>query len=282
MRDARAVSNSSALIVVAVVFALTGCGDDGNPAPPLPTLPPPPVIIADLPVEFVVPGDHPVADEASVVADGLLQSIWPEAGDAVAALFPTTLDNWAVTDADCWTCSLDYRPTVLRRILCRACPEAGNFAWELRGQDLDEQGAVVASRPLYRGVTTTDGREGRFSRISRGDSSQVLISWTWTASAARDSILWTFFLGPVDPMLEDATLAWRRDDEGTRHFVWIWPQDERIAFQLTADGAVALQDARWSQEDSTWPLVHELAWQGDHGTWRVYDPPGVPARQEAW
>jgi hypothetical protein len=49
-----------------------------------------------------------------------------------------------------------------------------------------------------------------------------------------------------------------------------------------ADGAVALQDAWWSQKDLAWPLLHEMAWQGDHGTWTVYDPPGVPARQEAW
>jgi hypothetical protein len=282
MRDTRAISRSLALIVVAVGFGLAGCGDDGDPTQPPPTLQPPPVIIADLPVKFVHPGDHPVAAEASQVAADLLLSIWPEAGGAVAALYPTTRDNWSVNDAGCWTCTLDYRPWVPRRVLCRACPEGEDFAWGLRGQDLDETGAVISSRPLYRGGTTADGREGRFSRISTGDSSQVLISWTWTASAARDSVLWTFYLGPVDPLLEDATLAWRRDDAGTRHFVWIWPKDEKITFQLTADGAVSLQDARWSEEDSTWPLVHEMAWQGDHGTWTVYDPPGVPARQEVW
>jgi hypothetical protein len=108
---------------------LPGCHDDREVTSPDAIAGPPPVVIADLPISFEFRSENPSALAASETADDLLMSMWSEAGHAQATFYPTTLDNWWLTDDRCWACAQDWRPDIPRRILCTVCPQDGHGAW---------------------------------------------------------------------------------------------------------------------------------------------------------
>jgi hypothetical protein len=275
--SARRVPGWAAVLLATL---LPACGNDDvtavNPGPPA-------LVIADLPEHFDLGSDDQRAKDASAFANELLSSIWPEGGHAHADLNPMRDLPWTPADGGCVSCVQDWRPLYLKRLLTIVCPEGDGFGWEIHRQTLDKDGSVVDSHVGLRGTTAADGSTGEFSYLRVEAPHPPLVSWSWHASPDRSSVDWQFFLGPAQPSALDADLHWSRDSAGERRWTWIWPEDERIEFDLNEDDTAGwIHDDRWAAEADGWSRRSEVRWQDGHGEWTTYDAEGSLVLDEEW
>jgi hypothetical protein len=262
---------------------LASCGDEDNLVKPKLETGAPLAQVADLPDSLELISDAPVARDAQAWATELFNAVWMEAGTARAALYPSRILPWSRTDRGCWRCSYGYGADTLAEGVYLACPAVHGHSWRFDYRKWCDSHSVCDYHPIARGTTGTAGRTGAFSQYFRYDSTQVMYSWEWTASAGADSVHWTFYRGEIVPARPAATMDWSVGADGTRSWIWAWPADERWEMQVASDPATGwLKDYIWNASTGAWRVTHIFNWSGGHGTWDKYNASGQLIESLSW
>ncbi|MGD1048839.1 MAG: hypothetical protein ABR899_08835 [Candidatus Krumholzibacteriaceae bacterium] len=277
------MKNYLCISICLTLALLASCGDDDNFVRPKLETGAPLAQVADLPDSLDLMSDAPVARDAQAWALDLFHAVWGEAGLARAALYPSQFLPWSRTDGGCWRCSYGNGADTLEENVYLACPAVHGHTWRFDYRKWCDHHVVCDYRPLARGTTGTAGRTGAFSEYFPYDSTQVLYSWEWTASAGADSIHWTFYRGAIEHVKAAATMDWSVSADGTRHWIWAWPADERWEMQVASDPSTGwLKDYIWNASTGAWRISHIFNWAGGHGTWDKYNASGALIESLSW
>jgi hypothetical protein len=271
-------------ILLCLSFALlASCADEDDVVKPKPETGAPIAQAADLPDSLDLRSSAPNARAAQARATELFTAVFWEAGMARAVLYPTRDLPWSRTGDGCWRASYTPGTDPLSLGVYRACPAAGGHTWRFDLIQLCSPAVICSCRPIARGETGENGATGAFSRYSRYDSTRVVSSWQWIASAGADSIHWTFYQGEIEPAAYSAAMDWCVDESGARTWIWVWPVDERWEMEVQADPATGwLKDYLWNGSKSAWILSDSFAWSGGHGTWNRCDEAGEVIETLGW
>jgi hypothetical protein len=112
----------------------------------------------------------------------------------------------------------------------------------------------------------------------------VTFSWTWKLELDGATIRWTFYRGEAAPGRLAATMDWSASEDGTRNWVWMWPNDEKwTMFWVAGDPSYGrLVDYLWNDSAGAWRLTHIFNWERGHGTWDKYGLDGEIIETLSW
>jgi hypothetical protein len=273
-------------LCISICFAfalLSSCGDDDNIVKPKLETGAPLAQIADLPDSLDLESNAPVARDAQAWAMELFHAVWGDAGLARAALYPSRFLPWSRTDGGCWRCSYTNGADTLSENVYLACPAVHGHRWRFDYRKWCIPHNICDYRPIARGTTGTAGTTGAFSEYFPYDSTRALYSWEWAASAAADTIHWTFYRGEIVHIKPAATMDWSVGADGTRNWTWAWPADERWEMQVASDPSTGwLKDYIWNTSTGVWRVTHIFNWSGGHGTWDKYNASGQLIESLSW
>jgi hypothetical protein len=254
----RSLAAAGAVILLGLLLA--SCGGDDGPTVPPPVSPPLPAV-AELPPLPVFGSLAPVAQAAEDTVSALLASIDTPAV-MNTALAPVSSLGWTA-DGTCWTghsvsADFDYE----------ACPMALGWSWSVR---------TVPDFLLADGETDASGRGGDFRAYAA--PGVVAVTWTWTATASRDSVEWTYARENESAL----DLHWSRDQEGARLWRWTWPegQAKQVGYRVSAARTTGWCET-YDRSSGSWRIRQEIAWDGGHGHWLTFDDAGQETSRETW
>lgn len=274
------------IVLCFALVLLASCSDDDSVVntKPKPESGKPVAQVADLPDSLDLESDAPNARDAQAWAMELFQAVFWEAGMARAALYPSQVLPWSKTDEGCWRSSYTYGADTLSRAVYRACPAGHGHEWRFDFRQWCAPGVICGYYPIARGTTGENGATGAFSQFSRADSTRVTLSWTWSVGPSGEAIRWTFYRGEAAPVRLAATMDYSMSEDGTRSWVWTWPNDEKwTMFWVMADPSYGrLVDYLWNDSTNTWRLAHIFNWERGHGTWDKYNAAGEIVETLTW
>jgi hypothetical protein len=239
------------------VLLLASCGSDDDPASPSPSSPPEPAV-AELPplplFACLDPGGRAFEDTVTT---------WLTAADTPEIL----RDALAAAPALAWAADGECRTghDAAAGFDLRACQGAAGWNWEV---------VVSPSVLLADGQTDGTGRTGAFR--SYAAPGVVAVSWTWAATASRDSVAWTYARAG-----EDVGLQWSRDGEGARAWIWTWAGARRLGYRVSAARTTGWCES-YAWAGGAWSLRQEIAWDAGHGHRLRLDAAGQEISREAW